>query len=94
MALVAKFRVSDGLLLWSIKSQTSMPSVLVMKITPGRVGEKAPQVLCEPKVLAERKIGWLKSSPSEVFQMQKWKSWTVRIRSSKKGERSSATTGR
>jgi len=34
-----------------------MPSVFVMKMTPGRVGEKAPQVLCEPKVLAERKIG-------------------------------------
>jgi hypothetical protein len=71
MALVAKLKVKEGLFDWSMKSHTSIPSVFAMKITPGRVGEKAPHVLCEPKVLAERKMGWLKSSPREVFQMQK-----------------------
>jgi hypothetical protein len=30
-----------------------------MKITPGLVGEKAPQVLYEPKVYADLKIGSL-----------------------------------
>ena len=43
--LVAKLKVKDGLFDWSKKSQTSIPFVLVMKITPGLVGEKAPQVL-------------------------------------------------
>lgn len=45
ITLVAKFKVKLGLLLWSKKSHTSMPSVFVMKTTPGRVGEKEPQVL-------------------------------------------------
>lgn len=40
-----------------MKSQTSMPSVFVMKITPGLVGEKAPQVLWDPNVQADLKIG-------------------------------------
>jgi len=34
----------EGLWDWSTKSQTSIPLVFVMKITPGRVGEKAPHV--------------------------------------------------
>jgi len=34
-----------GLFDWSAKSQMSIPVVFVMKITPGRVGEKAPLVL-------------------------------------------------
>ena len=35
----------------------SIPLFFVMKITPGLVGEKAPQVFYEPRELAERKIG-------------------------------------
>jgi hypothetical protein len=92
MAEVAKLRVRLGLLDWSMKSHTSIPSVFVMKMTPGRVGENPPHVLWDPKVLADLNIGALKSS-REVFQMQKWKSCTVKIRSSKKGDLSSATTG-
>jgi len=58
ITLVAKLSVKLGLNDPSKKSQTSIPSVLVMKTTPGLVGEKAPQVLCA--VLtdgAELKIG-------------------------------------
>jgi len=52
-----------------------MASVRVMKITPGRVGEKAPHVLCEPKEFADLKIGAKFSGyDNEVLQMQKWKS--------------------
>jgi hypothetical protein len=47
MTLVAKGRVIEGDLDWSKKSQTSIPSVFVMKITPGLVGLNAPQVLCD-----------------------------------------------
>jgi len=43
--LDAKLNYRLGLLDWSRKSQTSIPLVLVMKMTPGLVGEKAPQVL-------------------------------------------------
>jgi hypothetical protein len=53
MALVANVSVRLGLFDWSTKSQTSMPSVLVMKITPGLVGLKAPHVLWEPNVFAD-----------------------------------------
>lgn len=67
---MAKFRLKLGLLLWSKKSQTSIPSVLVIKMTPARLGLKAPQVLWEPKVFAERKMGYSKSG-MEIFQMQK-----------------------
>jgi len=68
-----------------------MPSVLVIKITPGLVGEKPPQVFWDPNVLADLKIGC--SISRDVFQMQKWKSCTVRRRSSKNGDLSSAKTG-
>jgi hypothetical protein len=53
IGLVAKLIEMLGLLLWSRKSHTSMPSVFVMKITPGREGLNAPQVLCDPYVLAD-----------------------------------------
>lgn len=69
MALVAKFKCKLGLFDWSQKSQTSIPLVLVMKITPGLVGEKAPLVLCDPKVFADLKIGCSKSLV--VFQTAK-----------------------
>ena len=81
MALVAKERVREGLLLWSRKSQTSIPSVLVMKMTPGLVGENAPQVLWEPKVLADLKMG-NSNSCIDVFHTQKLKSCTVISKSS------------
>jgi hypothetical protein len=35
----------------------SMASVFVMNMTPGRLGEKPPHVLWEPKVFADLKIG-------------------------------------
>lgn len=52
-----------------------------MKMTPGLVGEKAPQVLCSLMELADLKIGDSYSS-NDVFQMQKLKSCTVKRRSS------------
>ena len=55
--LVAKLKVSDGLFDWSKKSHTSIPFVFVIKITPGLVGEKAPQVLWAPYVGELMKIG-------------------------------------
>ena len=59
MTLVAKLRVKLGLKEPSKKSQTSIPSVLVMKTTPGLVGEKAPQVLWAVLIDgAELKIGF------------------------------------
>jgi len=68
-----------------------MPSVFVIKMTPGLVGLKAPQVFYEPNVFADLNIGCSKSI--EVFHMQKSKSWTVSNRSSKKGDLSKANTG-
>jgi len=55
--LVAVLKVKLGLFDWSKKSQTSIPFVFVMKITPGRVGENAPQVLQAPYVGADSNIG-------------------------------------
>lgn len=56
--LVAKLNTKLGLCEESTKSQMSMPFVFVMKITPGRVGEKAPQVLWAPWVTYDLKIGF------------------------------------
>jgi hypothetical protein len=68
--LDAKLNYKLGLLDWSRKSQTSIPLVLVMKITPGLVGEKAPQVLCALIYGAETKMGFSYPSRS-IFHMAK-----------------------
>ena len=47
----------EGLWDWSTKSQTSIPVVLVMKTTPGRVGENAPHVFEPLSVYDDLKIG-------------------------------------
>jgi len=71
---------------------SARPLLLVMKITPGLVGEKAPQVFVAPLVFADLKIGSSRSVRL-TFQIAKWKSCTVMSRSGKKGDRSSAQTG-
>jgi len=68
-----------------------MPVVLAIQITPARLGLNAPQVLWASIVMQERNTG--SSDASLTFQRAKWKSCNVIIRSSKKGERASETTG-
>ena len=47
------------------------------------VSENSPHLLYEPKVLADLKIGCMKSSPRKVFQIQNLNSRTEIIRSLK-----------
>jgi len=91
ITFVARGIVTLGLFDWSKKSQTSIPVVLAIQMTPGRLGLNAPQVLWASIVFEDRNTG--RSVLSLIFQRAKWKSCTVIIKSSKKGDRASEITG-